>query len=157
MTAKRGRSLPAGVKDFLIMLVAMVIVWLLALAATARGEELSVITLPRNPAPARQDNFQLKYWALTGITAGAVYGDAYTTVAVAGHSRNCHEGGSPWLYGRRPTAARTYGVMSAELAIGMTGAYLLKRHHSKFWGVPLMVLSSTHGYGAVGNVGMNCR
>lgn len=143
MSAKR-KGLSAGGKDLLIMGAVLIVMWIIGMSVeSAHGQEI----------PKR--TFDAKYWTATVVTAGLVYADAYST---ANHEQiYCsYEIKNPWLYGRQPTTARSFGVMSAELGSAMIGSYLLKKHQSKLWIVPLGFIAFNHGEGVVHNVRQGC-
>lgn len=141
MSAKR-KGLSAGGKDLLIMGIVLIIVWIVGMCNVSHGQEIP-----------RTKTFDAKYWTATVVTAGIVYADAYSTA----HNDRCRiETSNPWLYGRQPTTARSFGVMSAELGSAMIGSYLLKKHHSKLWTVPFGFIAFNHGEGVVHNVRQGC-
>ena len=48
---------------------------------------------------------------------------------------------SAYLYGAHPTVARAYTVASAKSAASILAAYYLRKHHNKFWSLPLIANS----------------
>jgi len=85
--------------------------------------------------------------ALAVISTGATFADSYTTLFarqnwLAGKKGVCNmEVQSAYLYGTHPTPARAYAVASAKSASSVFAAYLLRKHHKKFWSAPLIVNS----------------
>jgi hypothetical protein len=144
---RRQRGLSAGGKDLLIMGAVLVALWIVGMSVEAHGQEI-----PRK-------TFDAKYWTATVVTAGIVYADAYSTTyasPVCGWETSAK--GNAWLYGAHPAAhpVRAYAVMSTELASAMTASYLLKRHHSRLWTVPLGFIAFNHGEGVAHNVRQGC-
>lgn len=107
---------------------------------------------------ANAGEFDNKYWSVATVELAAIGMDAYTTTAwINPHQGPCsYEASSPMLYGRHPEAGRVAIVMSAEAALSMGVSYLAKKHHSRFWAVPMMTLATTHAFGTAQNF-RNCR
>lgn len=85
-----------------------------------------------------------KFLALAVISTGSTFSDSYTTLFarenwLAGKKGVCNmEVESAYLYGTHPTVARAYAVASAKSAGSILAAYYLRKHHSKFWSLPLI-------------------
>jgi len=85
--------------------------------------------------------------SLALISAGATFADSYTTLFarqnwLAGKKGVCNmEVQSAYLYGTHPTVARTYAVASVKTATSVFAAYYLRKHHNKFWSLPLVANS----------------
>jgi hypothetical protein len=81
------------------------------------------------------------------ISTGSTFADSYTTLFarenwLAGKKGVCNvEVQSAYLYGTHPTVGRTYAVASAKSATSVLAAYYLRKHHSKFWSLPLVANS----------------
>lgn len=88
-----------------------------------------------------------KFLALAVISTGATFSDSYTTLFarqnwLAGKSNVCNtEVQSPYLYGTHPTAVRVYAVASVKSVGSIAASYYLRRHHNKFWSLPLIANS----------------
>lgn len=88
-----------------------------------------------------------KFIALAVISTGATFSDSYTTLFarenwLAGKTNVCNaEGQSPFLYGKHPTVGRAYAVASAKSVGTIAAAYYLRKHHNKFWSLPLIANS----------------
>jgi len=84
---------------------------------------------------------------LTLISTGSTFADSYTTLFarqnwLAGKKGVCNvEVQSAYLYGTHPTVGRAYTVASAKSVASVFAAYYLRKHHSKFWSVPLVANS----------------
>ena len=74
-------------------------------------------------------------------------------VTTAGFSRNAREVGSPWAYGKHPTAGRTAGVMAAEFVGVEAGSYLLHKLRAPKWIylAPMFASGTCHATGAIHN------
>lgn len=78
------------------------------------------------------------------ISTGSTFADSYTTLFarenwLAGKKGVCNiEVQSAYLYGTHPTVGRVYAVASAKSAASIFAAYYLRKHHSKFWSLPLI-------------------
>jgi hypothetical protein len=94
------------------------------------------------------------YWSAVAATSALTAWDAQT--ALAGYARDpyCYESATPWLYGRRPGAAREYSFIAGEVVVSATASYLLKRHHQRWWLAPLAWTAGVHAYGIVNNLGV---
>ena len=84
------------------------------------------------------------FLGLALVSAGATFADSYTTLFarqnwLAGKKGVCNaEVQSAYLYGTHPTPVRAYAVASVKTASSVFAAYYLKKHHKKFWSVPLI-------------------
>lgn len=105
-------------------------------------------TLPEAPSKVADK----KYVITLGATIAANAMDAYTTSRYVGTPEHCPiEGGSPWLYGRKPAEARVIGIMSGEtVAVGLM-SYVLKRKRKRYWFVPMIANGTSHAAGAIHN------
>jgi hypothetical protein len=78
------------------------------------------------------------------ISAGSTFADSYTTLFarenwMAGKKGVCNvEVQSAYLYGTHPTVGRTYAVAAVKSVSTVAAAYYLRKHHSKFWSLPLI-------------------
>ena len=85
--------------------------------------------------------------SLALISTGSTFADSYTTLFarqnwLAGKKGVCNvEVQSTYLYGTHPTIGRAYAVASVKSVGSVFAAYYLRKHHSKFWSVPLVVNS----------------
>lgn len=81
------------------------------------------------------------------VSTGATFADSYTTLFarqnwLGGKKGVCNiEVQSAYLYGTHPTVGRAYAVASAKSVSSVLAAYYLRKHHRKFWSVPLVVNS----------------
>jgi hypothetical protein len=88
-----------------------------------------------------------RFVSLAFISTGSTFADSYTTLFarqnwIAGKKGVCNaEIDSAYLYGTHPTVGRAYAVASAKSAGAILVAYYLRRHHSKFWSLPLVTNS----------------
>lgn len=88
-----------------------------------------------------------KFVALAIISGGSTFADSYTTLFarenwLAGKKGVCNvEIQSAYLYGTHPTVGRAYAVATAKSAGSLFAAYYLRKHHNKFWSLPLVANS----------------
>jgi hypothetical protein len=141
------------------------------LAAAAAAQTITLrqgesITLPECPRPSNSgqdfgrrqlDNIgdaekTAPYWAAVTAGAATAYIDAWSTEKLFQIRPKAYEASSPWLYGRRPGAARMYATVTAETAAVATLTHLLKRSHKRYWFAPEAYSIGTHALGAANNV-----
>jgi len=85
--------------------------------------------------------------SLALISTGSTFADSYTTLFarqnwLAGKKGVCNiEVQSAYLYGTHPTVGRAYAVASAKSVVSVFAAYYLRKHHRKFWSLPLVANS----------------
>jgi hypothetical protein len=90
--------------------------------------------------------------ALAIVSTGSTFADSYTTLFarenwLAGKKGVCNEEvESAYLYGTHPTVGRAYAVVSVK------SAYYLRKHHSKFWSLPLVANSAISLQGVTQNM-----
>jgi hypothetical protein len=88
-----------------------------------------------------------KFVSLALISTGSTFADSYTTLFarqnwLAGKKGVCNvEVESAYLYGTHPTVARAYAVASVKSVTSVAASYFLRKHHSRFWSVPLVANS----------------
>jgi hypothetical protein len=106
-----------------------------------------------------------KFLSLTALSTAATFADSYTTTwaiqnwqnTPVGESRPCNaETQSPWLYGTHPTYARVYTVAAGKSVGSALLSYYLKKHHSRFWQLPLTINTAFSLQGMTHNVA-SCR
>ena len=101
---------------------------------------------PQIAEPATK-TVDMKFLSLAVISTGSTFADSYTTLFarenwLAGKKGVCNiEVQSAYLYGTHPTVARAYAVASAKSAGSIFAAYYLRKHHNKFWSLPLIANS----------------
>lgn len=99
-----------------------------------------------------------KFVALAIVSAGSTFADSYTTLFAtqnwqAGKTNICNaETQSPYLYGTHPTTNRVYAVASAKSATSVLVAYMLRKHHNRFWTAPLAANSIISLQGVIQNL-----
>jgi len=99
------------------------------------------------PKPAEKKIVSPSFVSLAVISTASTFADSYTTLFarenwLAGKANVCNmEAQSPYLYGTHPTVARTYGVAVAKSSTSVLAAYYLRKHHSRFWSMPLIANS----------------
>jgi hypothetical protein len=114
--------------------------------------------LPASPKLAESKTIELKFASLAVISIGSTFADSYTTLFarenwLAGKRGVCNmEVESAYLYGTHPTVGRAYAVASAKSATSIFAAYYLRKHHSKFWSLPLVVNSVVSLQGVTQNM-----
>lgn len=104
-----------------------------------------VSTPVAHPVPSVETRtIDAKFISLAVISTGSTFADSYTTLFarenwLAGRKGVCNmEVESAYLYGTHPTVGRAYMVASAKSAGSLMAAYLLRKHHSKLWSLPLI-------------------
>jgi hypothetical protein len=129
------------------------------MSAIGAAEPIIVSTAsPDIPPVTEKSVMDKKFIALAIITAGSTFADSYTTMFAsqnwkAGKTNVCNaEGQSPYLYGTHPTATRAYGVAFAKTAGSIVAARYLRKHHNRFWALPLIGISATSLQGVTQNM-----
>lgn len=115
-------------------------------SAVANAEPFIVESapLPASPKMVESKPVDLKFATLAAISTGSTFADSYTTLFarqnwLAGKKGVCNEEvESAYLYGTHPTVGRAYAVASAKSAASVLAAYYLRKHHNKFWSLPLV-------------------
>jgi hypothetical protein len=103
-----------------------------------------------------------KFMALALISTGSTFSDSYTTLFardnwLAHRTGVCNmEVESAYLYGVHPTVGRAYAVATVKSAGSLAAAYLLRKHHSKLWSLPLIGNSVISLQGVTQNM-INCN
>jgi hypothetical protein len=88
-----------------------------------------------------------KFVSLALISTGSTFADSYTTLFarqnwLGGKKGVCNvETQSAYLYGTHPTVSRAYAVASVKSASSVFAAYYLRKHHNRFWSLPLVANS----------------
>jgi hypothetical protein len=116
------------------------------------------------PAPKLVESKPIngKFIGLALISTGSAFADSYTTLFarenwLAGKKGVCNvEVQSAYLYGTHPTVGRAYAVASAKSAASVFAAYYLRRHHRRFWSLPLISNSVISLQGVTQNM-MTCN
>lgn len=72
-----------------------------------------------------------KFWALTGIYAGGIVADTVTTQQF--QQVGCVEAANPFLYGRRPGAARFVAISSGLFLTETLIARKMVRSRNRYW------------------------
>ena len=89
----------------------------------------------------------MKFMSLAIVSTGVTFADSYTTLFAtqnwkAGKQGVCNaEVQSAYLYGTHPTAGRAYAVASAKSLGAVAASYYMRKHHNKFWSLPLVANS----------------
>jgi hypothetical protein len=122
-------------------------------SSVVRTDEAIIETATRAQAPgivALNPEVKLidkSFVSLTLISTSSTFADSYTTLFarqnwLAGKKGVCNvEVESAYLYGTHPTVGRAYAVASVKSAGSVLAAYYLRKHHSKFWSLPLVANS----------------
>jgi hypothetical protein len=104
----------------------------------------SLRELPETP----QRVVDAKFISYASISAASTFADSYTTLWAtqnwrAGKTNVCNmEVQSPYLYGVHPTPGRVYAVAAGKSATAILASYYMRKHHSRFWTVPMFVNSA---------------
>jgi len=107
---------------------------------------------------AESKTIDLKFASLALISTGSTFADSYTTLFarqnfLAGKQGVCNmEVESAYLYGTHPTVGRAYAVASAKSAVSVFAAYYLRKHHSKFWSLPVVANTAISLQGVAQNM-----
>jgi len=106
------------------------------------------VAAPAKIAKAPEANpIDKKFIGLAFISTSSTFADSYTTLFarqnwLAGKTGVCNEEvESAYLYGTHPTVGRTYAVAAVKSAGSVFAAYYLRKHHSRFWSLPLVANS----------------
>jgi hypothetical protein len=110
------------------------------------------------PSITEAHTFDKKFVSLALISSGSTFADSYTTL-FARENWLAHKQGvcnievqSAYLYGTHPTVGRAYAVASAKSAGSIFAAYYLRKHHSRFWSLPLVANSMVSLEGVTQNM-----
>src|SRR5579862_8621897 len=120
------------------------------------------VSSPVSRHTPEQKLFDLKFLSLAIVSTGSTFGDSYTTLFarenwLAGKKGVCNmEVESAYLYGTHPTVGRAYAVASVKSATSLAAAYMLRKHHSKLWTLPLVGNSVISLQGVTQNM-INCN
>ncbi len=99
-----------------------------------------------------------KFIGLAIMSSGSTFADSYTTLFarqnwLAGKKGVCNvEVESAYLYGTHPTVARAYAVASVKSLGAVAASYYLRKHHSRFWSMPLITNSIVSLQGVTQNM-----
>jgi hypothetical protein len=114
------------------------------------------------PSVVEKKPIDATFVSLAVISTGSTFADSYTTLFarqnwLAGKKGVCNmEVQSAYLYGTHPTVGRTYAIASAKSAASVLVAYYLRKHHNKFWSMPLVANSIVSLQGVTQNM-MACN
>jgi len=132
-------------------------------SAVAMADALIESSVPApTPKAVETKIIDREFVGLALISTGSTFADSYTTLFarenwLVGKKGVCNvEVQSAYLYGTHPTLGRTYAVASAKSAGSMLAAYYLRKHHNKFWSLPLVANSITSLQGVTQNM-MACN
>ena len=112
------------------------------------------------PAPkmAEANPIDKTFVSLAFISTSSTFADSYTTL-FARQNWLAHKQGvcnveveSAYLYGTHPTVGRAYAVASVKSAGSIFAAYYLRKHHSRFWSLPLFANSAISLQGVTQNM-----
>jgi hypothetical protein len=116
-------------------------------AVEAAGGFVETPVPTTGPITVESKPVDLKFATLAVISTGSTFADSYTTLFarenwLAGKKGVCNmEVESAYLYGTHPTVGRAYAVASAKSAASVFAAYYLRKHHNRFWSLPLIANS----------------
>lgn len=108
---------------------------------------VAAVSTTSGPKMAESKTIDVKFATLALISTGSTFADSYTTLFarqnwLAGKQGVCNmEVESAYLYGTHPTVGRAYAVASLKSAGSIVAAYYLRKHHNKFWSLPLVANS----------------
>jgi hypothetical protein len=111
-------------------------------------EAIEPVQVPRIAAARPEvEIIDKTFFSLAVISTGSTFADSYTTLFarqnwLAGKKGVCNaEVQSAYLYGTHPTVGRAYAVASAKSIGAVFAAYCFRKHHNKFWSLPLVANS----------------
>ena len=115
-------------------------------SAVMSSSSFIVESTVQTPAPqvVETKTVDAKFLSLALVSTGSTFADSYTTLFarqnwLAGKQGVCNaEVQSAYLYGTHPTVGRAYAVASAKSAVSVLTAYYLRKHHNRFWSLPLI-------------------
>lgn len=118
-------------------------------SAVPAADAIIVESIPLAPASKIPETkpIDASFVSLAIVSTGSTFADSYTTLFarqnwLAGKKGVCNmEVQSAYLYGTHPTVGRAYAVASAKGVASVFSAYYLRKHHNKFWSVPLVANS----------------
>ncbi len=110
------------------------------------------------PRIAETHTINKTFIGLAFISTSSTFADSYTTL-FARENWLAHKQGvcneeveSAYLYGTHPTVGRAYAVASVKSAGSIVAAYYLRKHHSRFWSLPLFANSAISLQGVTQNM-----
>jgi hypothetical protein len=110
------------------------------------------------PQVTETNPLDTKFVSLALVSTSSTFADSYTTL-FARQNWLAHKQGvcnvevqSAYLYGTHPTVGRTYAVASAKSAGAILAALYLRKHHSRFWSLPLFANSAISLQGVTQNM-----
>jgi hypothetical protein len=115
-----------------------------AVASMAPIEPITPVTPVQASKTLDATPIDKTFIGLALVSSGSTFADSYTTLFarqnwLAGKKGVCNmEVESAYLYGTHPTVGRAYTVASAKSAASIFAAYYMRKHHSKFWSLPLI-------------------
>lgn len=133
-------------------------------SAVVRANGFIVVTpiSASTPAPApKAEETKIVNGTFVGLaimSTGSTFADSYTTLFarenwLAGKTGVCNvEVQSAYLYGTHPTVGRAYAVASIKSAASVLAAYYLRKHHNKFWSLPLVANTAISLQGVTQNM-----
>ena len=110
------------------------------------------------PKAAETKTVNATFLGMALVSTGSTFADSYTTLFarenwLAGKTGVCNvEVQSAYLYGTHPTVGRAYAVASAKSAASVLAAYYLRKHHNKFWSLPLIANTAISLQGVTQNM-----
>jgi hypothetical protein len=114
---------------------------MIAVAATTAAPRVVTVTPEVRPV------VNTTFVALAIVSTGSTFADSFTTLWarqnwLAGKKGVCNEEvESAYLYGTHPTVGRAYAVASVKSAGALAVAYYARKHHNRFWSLPLVANS----------------
>ena len=134
----------------------------LAVLASSFTTSATPVFAPKAAKPVETRIVDKKFIGLAIMSTGSTFADSYTTLFarqnwLAGKQNVCNvEAESPYLYGRHPTVARAYIVASGKSLGSAAAAYYLRKHHLKWWSLPLVANAALSLQGVAQNM-MACN
>jgi uncharacterized membrane protein len=129
---------------------------MIAAAATTSAPRAVTVTPEVRPV------VNTTFLALAVISTGSTFADSYTTLWarqnwLSGKKGVCNEEvESAYLYGTHPTVGRAYAVASVKSVGAVAVAYYARKHHNRFWSLPLVANSVISMQGVSQNM-MTCN
>jgi hypothetical protein len=129
---------------------------MIAAVATTSAPRKVTVTAEEQPVVNKT------FLALAVVSTGATFADSYTTLWardnwLSGKKGVCNEEvESAYLYGTHPTVGRAYAVASIKSAGALAVAYYARKHHNRFWSLPLVANSVISMQGVTQNI-IECK
>jgi len=127
--------------------------------SSAAQQRFTVVSTP-NRLDRKYSIKTWQYGVAVAVMAAGTVADMETTVRGLERCKNGHEVNS-WLYGRRPSRARLYGI-NIPIMAGVAWVAAKTKQDKKsgdfhaMWPVPMLITAGVHGMVAAHNANIRC-